>query len=88
MKSIITYFTGGANYAIPGVLAFDYCIRQLRFIFASFVITYYFNVDYSIITMALAMLLADLRFYMDFDEYMNQVNNPEEEFSDKDDEQE
>lgn len=88
MKSVITYFTGGANYALPGALAFDYCLRQLRFIFASYVITCYFGAEYSILTMTLAMLLADLRFYIDFDEYMDQVNNPEEEeSSDKTDEE-
>lgn len=70
MKSVITYFTGGVNYAIPSSLAFDYCLRHLRFIFISFLITYYFQAEYSIITMAIAMLLADLRFYIDFDEYM------------------
>ena len=88
MKSVITYFTGGVNYAVPGTLAFDYCLRQLRFVFASFVITYYFKTEYSVITMVIAMLLADLRFYIDFDEYMEQVNNQEEESSDKDDEEE
>ena len=88
MKSVLTYFSGGASYALPSTLVFDYCIRQLRFIFASYVITWYFQAEYSILTMTLAMLLADLRFYIDFDEYMEQVNNQEEESSDKDDEEE
>lgn len=71
MKSVITYFTGGVNYAVPSTLAFDYCLRHLRFIFISYIITYYFQAEYSIVTMACAMVLADLRFYMDFDEYMS-----------------
>lgn len=77
MKSVITYFLGGVSYAIPGELAFDYIIRQLRFIFISFIITYYFSADYSVITMAIAVILADLRFYMDFDIYMSIVNGEE-----------
>ena len=83
LKSVITYFSGGANYAIPSELAFDYCIRQLRFIFISFVITYYFKAEYSIITMAVAMLLADLRFYIDFDEYMSVANTTDDKSEDK-----
>ena len=71
MKSVITYFSGGVNYAVPSTLAFDYCLRQLRFVFISYLISYYFQADYNIITMACAMVLADLRFYMDFDEYMS-----------------
>ena len=86
MKSIITYFSGGVTHAIPAELAFDYALRQLRFIFISFIITYYFAADYSVITMAIAVILADLRFHMDFDTYMALVNS--EEFSpDTDDEE-
>jgi hypothetical protein len=70
LKSVITYFSGGVNYAVPSTLVFDYCLRHLRFIFISYLISYYFQAEYSIITMACAMVLADLRFYMDFDDYM------------------
>lgn len=77
MKSILTYFSGGVTHAIPGELAFDYALRQLRFIFISFILTYYFAADYSVITMAIAVILADLRFYMDFDMYMSIVNAEE-----------
>ena len=75
MKSVITYFSGGANYSIPKELAFDYCLRQLRFIFISYLITYYFAANYYVLTMALAMVLADLRYYIDFEEYMNQEDS-------------
>lgn len=73
MKSVITYFTGGVNYAVPSTLAFDYCLRHLRFIFISYLISYYFQTEYTIVTMAIAMVLADLRFYIDFDEYMDSM---------------
>lgn len=79
MKSVITYFTGGVNYAVPSTLAFDYCLRHLRFIFISYIISYYFQAEYSIITMACAMVLADLRFYMDFDDYMSSIADNSEE---------
>lgn len=77
MKSILTYFSGGVNHAIPVELAFDYILRQLRFIFISFIITYYFAAEYSVITMAIAVILADLRFFMDFDNYITLLNNEE-----------
>ena len=78
MRSVITYFSGGVNYAVPSALAFDYCLRHLRFIFISYIITYYFQAEYSIITMACAMVLADLRFYMDFDDYMSSIDDNSE----------
>jgi hypothetical protein len=86
LKSILIYFSGGVSHAIPTELAFDYALRQLRFIFISFILTYYFAADYSVITMAIAIILADLRFHMDFDTYMALVDR--EEFSpDTDDEE-
>lgn len=78
MKSVITYFSGGVNYAVPSTLVFDYCLRHLRFIFISYIITYYFQAEYSVITMACAMVLADLRFYMDFDDYMSSIDDNSE----------
>lgn len=83
MQSVVTYFTGGFEYSIPNTLLFTYFTSQLRFILASYVISYYFSVDYSIITMALAMLFADLRFFIDFGEYMNSA---EEIYEEEDDE--
>lgn len=77
LNSILTYFSGGVNHAIPAELAFDYALRQFRFVFISFIISYYFAADYSVITMAIAVILADLRFYMDFDTYMALVNSEE-----------
>lgn len=84
MRSVITYFSGGVNYAVPSSLAFDYCLRHLRFIFISFIISYYFQVEYSVITMAIAMVLADLRFYIDFDEYMALLDTVDEELPEND----
>lgn len=78
MRSVITYFSGGVNYAVPSALAFDYCLRHLRFLFISYIITYYFQAEYSIITMACAMVLADLRFYMDFNDYMSSIDDNSE----------
>jgi hypothetical protein len=78
LKSVITYFSGGVNYAVPSTLVFDYCLRHLRFIFISYIITYYFQAEYSVITMACAMVLADLRFYMDFDDYMSSIDDNSE----------
>jgi len=67
------YFTGGFNYSVPLELSLTYILVQLRFLFFSFVITYYFAVPYTVITMALAVLIADMRFYIDFNDYIEAV---------------
>lgn len=67
------YFTGGFNYSVPLELSLTYILVQLRFLFFSFVITYYFAVPYTVITMALAVLIADMRFYIDFNDYIDAV---------------
>ena len=71
MRSIITYFTGGASYSVPADLTFTYILTQLRFLFFGFVIGYYFAVPYTVATMAISVLLADFRFFIDFTEYMD-----------------
>lgn len=53
---------------------------MLRFIFAGYIISYYFVSEYSVLTFAISVLLADLRFYMDFREYMDfLLEDPEDE---------
>jgi hypothetical protein len=71
LLSTITYFTGGASYSVPTELIFTYVLTQLRFLFFGFVIVYYFQVPYTVIIMALSVLLADYRFFIDFTDYMN-----------------
>lgn len=73
MKLVLTYFTGGANYSVPNELSFTYILTQLRFIFFSYIITYYFAVPYTVLTMALAVLFADFRFFVDFSEYIDAI---------------
>lgn len=73
MKSALTYFTGGFNYSVPLELTLTYVLVQLRFLFFSFVITYYFAVPYTVVTMALAVIIADMRFYIDFNDYIEAV---------------
>lgn len=81
------YFTGGFNYSVPLELSLTYILVQLRFLFFSFVITYYFAVPYTVITMALAVLIADMRFYIDFNDYIDAVLGlNDEEDDDYDDE--
>lgn len=79
MLSVITYFTGGIKYSVPNELWFTYVLIVLRFLFASYVISYYFLVPYSAITLAITVLLADLRFYIDFREYIDfLLDNPDD----------
>jgi len=78
LKSVITYFTGGASYSVPNTLVLTYILTQLRFLFFSFVISYYFGMPYTVITMSISVLLADLRFFIDFSDFMDKVFGLEE----------
>ena len=73
MRSVIIYFTGGASYSVPNDLSLTYALTQLRFLFFGFVISYYFEMPYTVLTMALSVLLADLRFFIDFSEFMDKL---------------
>lgn len=73
MKSALTYFTGGVNYSVPAELSFSYILLQLRFLFFSYLITYYFAVPYTVLTMVITVLLADFRFYVEFIDYIESV---------------
>lgn len=84
MKSVLTYFTGGASYSVPNELSFTYILIQLRFLFFSYVLTYYFAVPYTVITMAIAVVLADLRFFIDFSEYIDAILNTSEDDDEED----
>lgn len=80
MLLVITYFTGGIKYSVPNELWFTYTLAMLRFIFVGYIISYYFVSEYSVLTFAISVLLADLRFYMDFREYMDfLLEDPEDE---------
>lgn len=78
MKSVIIYFTGGLKYSVPNSLLFTYGIVQLRFLLYSWLITYYFQAEYSALTMILSFILADFRFYIDFSDYMDSALQDED----------
>lgn len=78
LKSLITYFTGGNKYTIPFDFALSYGLTILRFLFASFVISYYFALEYTVLTMSLAVLLADFRFYLDFNQVIEELDEEDE----------
>ena len=79
MRLVITYFTGGASYSVPSDLALTYILTLIRFLFFGFVISYYFQMPYTVITMSLSVLLADFRFFVDFTEYMDTLMGLSEE---------
>lgn len=82
------YFTGGVNYSVPSELSLSYALLQIRFLFFSYVITYYFAVPYTVLTMVIAVLLADFRFYIEFNDYIESMvdalTSDESEDSDED----
>ena len=55
---------------------------QVRFLLYSWLITYYFQVEYVALTMILSFILADFRFFIDFNEYIDsEVQDKDEEDS-------
>ncbi len=83
LKSVITYFTGGFSFSVPNEFAFTYALVQFRFLFYSFLICYGLVVPYTVVIMVVTVLLADLRFYIDFNEYIDMISS-EGEDSDED----
>lgn len=67
------YFTGGFSYAVPAEFSLTYAMCIVRFVFVGYLISMYFLVPYSVITMAISVLLADFRFYLDFHSYINSI---------------
>jgi hypothetical protein len=82
LRSVLTYFTGGASYSVPNELSFTYILLQIRFLFFSYVITYYFAAPYTVLIIVLSVLLADFRFYIDFSDYIDSMLEPEDEEED------
>lgn len=85
MRLVVTYFTGGISYSVPNDLTLTYAIVQLRFLFFSFLITYYLAVPYTVAIMVIAVLLADFRFYLDFGYYIESINGNYDNFDNEDD---
>lgn len=82
MKSVIIYFTGGLKYSVPNSFLLSYAMVQVRFLLYSWLITYYFQVEYVALTMILSFILADFRFFIDFNEYIDsEVQDKDEEDS-------
>lgn len=79
MHHIFTYFTGGLVFSIPNDFWLEYTIRIFKYIFFSFIISMYFEVSYTALTMALAVVLADFKFYLDVQNYLDKVLLPEDE---------
>ena len=63
---LITYLTGGMLYTVPSAFVTTYALVQARFLFAVYLFTYLFTIQYTVPIMALSVLLADYRFFIDF----------------------
>lgn len=70
---------------MPESLALTYLLGVIRTILLALVICYYFQAPFSVLTIAIAILYADFRFYMDFSNFMDKMDGSME---DEDDEEE
>lgn len=71
MNHFLTYFRAGWLMPIPNELWFTYILKVLKYLFASFIITLYFSASYTVLTMVIAVLLADLIFYVEVQQYLD-----------------
>tara|TARA_R110000796_G_scaffold4214_7_gene15968 strand:- start:429 stop:692 length:264 start_codon:yes stop_codon:yes gene_type:complete len=85
MEPIILYISGGIKYSLPTAFLPSYGLVQLRFVFSAFLLCYFFEVPYTVGVMALSVLLADLRFYLDFIRFVDRGMESYEEEEDEED---
>jgi hypothetical protein len=76
---LITYLSGGMVYTVPNSLVLTYLLVQLRFLFGLYLISVLFSFPYTVGFMALSVLLADHRFFVDFGYLVSQHENTEDE---------
>ena len=51
----------------------------MRFLFFSYIISYYFAAPYVVLTMVISVLLADFRFFIDFSDYIDSIMDEDDE---------
>ena len=74
MQSAIIYFTGGVKYSVPDSLALTYIFGVIRVLLFAYVLSYFFQADFTPIIAAVSVLFADFRFYLDFSDYMTNID--------------
>ena len=66
-------------YSVHRDFSLTYALTQVRFIFFSFILVTYFMQPYTVLTFVLAVLLADFRFFLDYNNYIDAVMGDDEE---------
>ena len=80
MNPLITYISGGIKYSLPSAFVPSYALVQLRFVFSAFLICYLFEIPYTVGIMAGSVLAADLRFYLDYIDFVDlELGNDDDE---------
>lgn len=77
------YLSGGMIYTVPDSFVTTYFIVLLRFLFGIYVLTACIGIPYSVLLMSVSVLLADYRFYMDFNHLVANVNYTKDEDEDE-----
>lgn len=58
-------------YSVHRDFSLTYALTQIRFIFFSFLAVTYFAQPYTVLTLVLAVLFADFRFFLDYNTYID-----------------
>lgn len=68
-------------YSVHKDFSLTYALTQIRFIFFSFLAVAYFAQPYTVLTLVIAVLLADFRFFLDYNTYIDSfMGEDDEEF--------
>lgn len=73
MGYLILYITEDLVYSVPNDFWLAYVIRIVKTLFFSFLLTVFFNIDYTVLIMAVTVLFADFKFYIDLQHYLDIV---------------
>ena len=63
MNILTHYLLGKVYYILPAEFIVTYLIFIIRYLFAGFILSYYFLADYTVITLAISVLIADFKFH-------------------------
>jgi hypothetical protein len=82
IHNAIVYLSGGFTYSVHKDFILTYALTQVRFIFFSFLLVTYFVQPYTVLTLVLAVVLADFRFFLDYNTYIEAVLGQDEDNED------
>ena len=77
MSLTVHYIMGKVFYILPKEFILTYIIFIVRYLFAGYILSYYFLAEYTVITMAISILIADFKFYINIYDILEHYDEKE-----------